>query len=109
MGSAGLSVKIACFFTLSGEAPEIRFRKLPGGAFSLSVQPLLLAKMSFGLRAVSIDRVSKVSIDRVSNAVCNAGKNSASLRAPLATAVAHRAKHGLKNTPSKGRWGEVKS
>merc|ERR1712055_51796 len=51
-----------------------------------SVQPLLLAKMSFGLRAVSIDRVS--------NAVCNAGKNSASLRAPLATAVAHRAKHG---------------
>merc|ERR1712183_663045 len=56
-----------------------------------SLQPLLLAKMSFGLRAVSIDRVS---IDRVSNAVCNAGKNSASLRAPLATAVAHRAKHG---------------
>ena len=50
--------------------------------------------MSFGLRAVSIDRVSKVSIDRVSNAVCNAGKNSASLRAPLATAVVHRAKHG---------------
>merc|ERR1712055_651698 len=47
-----------------------------------SLQLLLLAKMSFGLRATS------------SNSVCNAGKKSASLRAPLTTAVAHRAKHG---------------
>merc|ERR1712055_80818 len=47
-----------------------------------SLQPLLLARMSFGLRAVS-------------NSVCNAAaKNSASLRAPITTAVAHRAKHG---------------
>ena len=90
MGPASLSVKIACFFTLSGEAPEIRFRKLPGGAFALSLQLLLLAKMSFGLRVVSSNSVCNL----VSNAVCNAGKNSAGLRAPLTTAVAHRAKHG---------------
>jgi len=60
----------------------MRFRKLPGGALTLSLQPLLLARMSFGLRAVST----------VSNSVC---KKPASLRAPLTTtAVAHRANHG---------------
>merc|ERR1712212_1126057 len=48
----------------------------------MGLQPLLMGRMSFGLRAVS-------------NSVCNAAaKNSASLRAPITTAVAHRAKHG---------------
>merc|ERR1712037_544327 len=68
-----------------------------------SLQLLLLAKMSFGLRVVSSNSVCNL----VSNAVCNAGKNSAGLRAPLTTAVAHRAKHGSEGSNGSGGQGSV--
>jgi len=59
------------------------------GSLQSSSADLLLCKMSFGLRAIAI----------VSNSVC---KNSASLRAPLVTAVARRAKHGGINSSREG-------
>jgi|ERR1712130_106237 len=62
------------------------------GSLQSSSADLLLCKMSFGLRAIAI----------VSNSVC---KNSASLRAPLVTAVARRAKHGGINSSREGSNG----
>ena len=70
------------FFSIGWRGARGALSQTSRGTFSLSLQPLLLARMSFGLRAF------------VSNSVFNTSRIPASRRVPITTAFAHRAKHG---------------
>ena len=81
MGPVGMSLKMCLFFfSIGWRGARDALSQTCRGTFCLSLQPLLLARMSFGLRAF------------VSNSVFNTSRIPA--RVPITTAFAHRAKHG---------------
>ena len=85
MGPVGMSLKMCLFFfSIGWRGARGALSQTCRGTFCLSLQPLLLARMSFGLTLRAF----------VSNSVFNTSRIPASRRVPITTAFAHRAKHG---------------